>query len=450
MSTSERWIQYLLLFCLLLFSALGSVAALITLERRYEISLSLEVEAPKSCHSQESGEDGCQSTLTDPKWGSFQGIPVAAWGAGCSLVTLLAALLLSLGLGLRRDGLQIFSLSVLLLMAALMAAASLFFILLAHFILKSFCALCWTMHAFNLMSLLFILSLLWPRWRRVLRLGLWQFEALLLTPSLCLAFAWSAHQLWERRAQGIAQVQESQGALFLSTFSRECRAASCSRELLHKEGLPSPEQSLILSEGEHIVLVELLDMSCESCRDHHHLLLPLYKEIIQDPELGLRLVLYPLDKDCNKELRTKAQGTHQNACSANLTLFCAYQQGGTQKALEFMKYQFGKNGPYRAQDHKSWLEKEFGVKQLRHCYSRAYLKGRKGPLSAHIDYVIQQREKLKLDPKRRCDSKAWWCFEGTPNFALFSKNTEIPLISNLPIQESSMAERLNDLRACLP
>lgn len=434
----DRVFQHVLVFGLVFFMAVGASAGMVTVQRHHELTSKLDIATPPACQASEGGGDSCEQALAHPEWGKLFGVSVAAWGAGAYIAGLFFALLLALALALRSEGLLSASLGALSVVAMVMIGGTLLYLIVGLFVIGTKCGLCLTMHAINGVIVTLIGISVFSTWKDYARRsysGAVGAGAALFALVLYGGAAFAVDSIEEQRFDKLearsADLEKQYGGI----LERACPVIPCPEELVFPlADMPDETASVVLAKGageKH--LVEMLDMSCEACQDQHRFLTDRYRTMMQkgDKGMGLRLVLWSANRDCNPHTKRRL---HFHSCSANAGLICAARAGGPEKALAYMEWEFSAENlqAHTLPDRMGWLEKNVSVLAPA-CLKEELSNGTDGRLARHATAGKVLAEKAKKRAECGPEGKGWWCFNVTPSFGVF---TDAPYGEGTPADEA--------------
>lgn len=436
---TARLLDYLLIFALIVVAGIGAGLGLTAAQRHHELAIGLDTGVPSSCAALAHGTgDSCKSALTSEQ-GKLMGIPVAIWGVATMTVALATAAVFAgaLTLGAWQVAAHVFSLLV--LWALINLAGTLMFLYVGLVQLQTKCTLCLAMHAANAV-LCIVVGWSWshfgdrlrdlarqqgPAWKKqvgatmALSIGFW-FIACVGTDFY---FAEQATRLYKKSKDNQALIT-ARGEVML-----RCPAKDCMPSIVGPTAdLPPTEGSLVLTEAlpGKPTLVEMLDVSCPHCRhDFKERMGLLYRRWATDhPGSGVRLVLWPASNECNP----RYAGQHLPNCEANAGLLCAWQHSPN-TGLDYLDEETGHAHEQVTFDRKAWLRAHANPAAVA-CYDKEVDGGYAG-LKKQVEaaWMLKERAQgrnvecrtgLDVAGKPIDPGLLFWCFAGTPSYAVFS------------------------------
>lgn len=441
----SRLVEYVLIFALVLVTGLGAGLGLSAAQRHHELAVGLDTGVPSSCAMQSKGTgDSCKSALTSDA-GKVLGVPIAVWGMATMAVALLAVLVFAgaLSAGAWTMASHVFSLMVLLALVNLGGTLVYLFIGLVQ--LQTKCTLCLAMHTANA-AYCMLIGLTWshfadqfrgfarshgPGWRPqviatvALGAGLWFIS------SIGADFYYSAQaaRLHTKRQQAKTLIQE-RGEVMLACPSKECLPSL----RYPSADVPPDNASLVIAKAApgQPTLVEMLDVSCPHCRhDYKERMGLLYRRFLAGSEgAGARLLLWPASNECNPRFG----GQHEPNCQANAALVCAFQVSPL-AGLAYLDEEVSHAHEQVTFDRQKWLS-DFAGPAAVACYD-SELKGGFPALKRHVEAGAKLRERaqalhpecrsgLELGDKPMDPGLLFWCFAGTPSYAVFADGADAP------------------------
>ncbi len=451
----------LMIFLLILFAGVGVARGWMTAQRAYEIKAGLPIDPPAACLADDdSGDDACKETLSGPYSAlPIVQLPVATVGLAAHLVAFFCALALALALALGRRREQLWATAALGAAAAVAGLGSAVYLSVA-LALWTWCSLCMHMHLMTLLLLLTLgaFLLLDRRPRRPSpsrRPWLEAAACALIATSAWVGAAFGLDLSFFTRYEAASNLHKQLTPDY-NALIQACRSGACVKPLVFdRDDLPDGESSLILSDSEGPVLVEMLDLSCPHCaRYHTEFLAQWYKSLIKDKKVGLRVVLWPSGQACNEAVTRFRPAS----CEANNALLCAYHEApkgkAAEKALAYMEAEFSlptRQAPFPG-GREAWLRENVSADAAR-CFTRELDKGTKGRLRKHVRAQQRLREEARKREGCKQSPQAWWCFSETPSFAVFADKKPRGSVDNADrVKEAAASvdrQRLLDLRDCL-
>lgn len=440
----SRLVELVLIFALVLVTGLGAGLGLSAAQRHHELSIGLDTGVPSSCAMQSKGAgDSCKSALTSDA-GKVLGVPIAVWGMATMAVALLATLVFAgaLSAGAWTMASHVFSLMVLLALVDL--AGTLVYLFIGLVQLQTKCTLCLAMHTANA-AYAMLIGLTWshfspqfrafarnhgPGWQAqvvatvALGAGLW------LIASIGADFYYSAQaaRLHAKRQQAKALIQQ-RGEVMLACPSKECLPSL----RYPTADLPPDSASLVIAQAAagQPTLVEMLDVSCPHCRhDYKEKMGLLYRRFLAGTEgAGARLLLWPASSECNPRFG----GQHEPNCQANAALICAFA-ASPMAGLAYLDEEVSHAHEQVTFDRAKWLS-DFAGPTAAACYD-AEIKGGFPTLKRHVEAGARLRERaqalhsecrtgLDVAGKTMDPGLLFWCFAGTPSYAVFSDQASL-------------------------
>lgn len=436
---TARLLDYLLIFALILVAGVGAGLGLTAAQRHHELAIGLDTGVPSSCAALAHGHgDSCKSALTSDA-GKVMGIPVAIWGMATMTVAAVTAVVFAsvLALGAWQVAAHVFSL--LLLWAFIDMSGTLMFLYIGLVKLGTKCTLCLAMHAANAL-LCVVVGWAWshfgdrlrdlarqqgPAWKKqvgatmALGIGFW-FIACVGTDFY---FAEQAKWLHKKSRDNQALIVER------GTVMLQCPAKDCLPSIVGPTAdLPPDDSSLVLAQAApgKPTLVEMLDVSCPHCRhDFKERMGLLYRRWSADHAgAGVRLVLWPASTECNPRYTNE----HLPNCEANAALLCAWQANPL-IGLDYLDEEVGHAHEQVTFDRKAWLAAHATPAAVA-CFAKE-IDGGFVALKRQVEAAWQLRQRalgrnvecrtgLDVAGKPLDPGVLFWCFAGTPSYAVFS------------------------------
>ncbi len=443
--TVAKLIEYILVFSLVLISGLGMGLGMSASQRHHELSIGLDTGVPSSCAALSKGHgDSCKGALTSEA-GKVLGVPIANWGMATMGIAFAAALVFAgaLSVGAWQVAAHVFSLLVLLALIDLGGTLTYLYIGLIQMGTK--CAMCLAMHTANAAFCL-VVGLAWtnmgdrmrdlartqgPAWKRqvaatvALGVGFW----FIVSVGTDFYFTEQQRRLHKKRTDGAELIRE-RGEVMLA-----CPAKDCMASLQYATAdLPPDDASLVLAKAApgRQTLVEMLDMSCPHCRhEYKERMSMLYHRLLAAPDgTGARLLLWPASNECNPEYG----GQKLPNCEANAALVCAWQAGPDQ-GLAYADEEASHAHEQVTFDRPAWLKSKAGA-AAEQCFQREVSAGFP-TLKRHVQAAVKLREVARgksaecrtgLDAggKQIDAGVLYWCFTGTPSYAVFGDRGSAP------------------------
>ncbi|MBI5609733.1 MAG: hypothetical protein HY902_12745, partial [Deltaproteobacteria bacterium] len=235
--------------------------------------------------------------------------------------------------------------------------------------------------------------------------------------------------LHKKRTDG-AELIQARGEVMLA-----CPAKNCMPSLQYASAdMPADDASLVLAKAApgRQTLVEMLDMSCPHCRhEYKERMSMLYHRLLAAPDgTGARLLLWPASNECNPEYG----GQKLPNCEANAALLCAWQVGPDQ-GLAYADEEAGHAHEQVTFDRPAWLKSKVGEAAAQ-CFQREVAGGFPS-LKRHVAAAVKLREVARgksaecrtgLDAggKQIDAGVLYWCFAGTPSYAVFGDRGSAP------------------------
>jgi len=436
---TERLVSWLLLFALVLITGLGAGLGLSAAQRHHELAIGLDTGVPSSCAALAKGQgDSCKSALTSDQ-GKILGVPVAIWGMATMAVALATALVFAGALTIGAWQIAAHAFALLVAWSMINLGGTLWFLYVGLVQLQTKCTLCLAMHAANA-SLCIVVGWAWnhfgdrmrdlarrqgPAWKKqvgatmALGVGFW-FIASVGTEFY---FSEQAARLHHKRTDNQALLQ-ARGGIML-----RCPAKNCLPALVAPTAeLPPDDGSLVLARAQpgRPTLVEMLDVSCPHCRhDYKERMSFLYRRWAADhPGAGLRLVLSPASNECNPAYH----GDHLPNCEANAALYCAWQHAPN-TGLDYLDEEVSHAHEQVAFDRKAWFARHASPAAVA-CFDREVGGGypaikRQAAAGRGLRERAQARlpecrSGMQIGGKPTDPGLLFWCFAGTPSYAVFS------------------------------
>jgi hypothetical protein len=452
----SRLSELCLVFALVFVTGVGSAVGLVTTQRHYELEEKLPVAVPASCRSAaaDGKGDACEDALMHPTWGMLLGAPVAAWGAATQLAAWLAALGLALGLALGARGLASGALAALTALALVAILGTAAFLVIGLGVMGVKCALCLTMHALNAGLGLLVLFAIRGPWRdlatgQTRRLGAWVVAGVSGVGVGILTFGTTA--AYGSRYETLGAEEHRLAVDYERWITQGCSKLACPSEArFAASDLPGASSSIVLGEGKSgTTLVEMLDVSCQSCEDHHRYLGGVYRKLLAEGQVGLRLVLWPANRDCNPSLNRRL---HYQACSSNFALLCAHRHGSLDTVLAYLDWEFSVGRQvHTAPDREAWLWAQVSPEAAA-CVREQMARGVENDLRPHMGWALGMLKKASARAFCGGDGDGWWCFNGTPAFGVFGGDSSPYAASEVAAtaRHASGRPRVNHLHGCLP
>ncbi len=441
----SKAIEYILVFALVLVSGIGMGLGMSASQRHHELAIGLDTGVPSSCAATAQGKgDSCKTALTSDA-GKLLGVPVANWGMATMGIAFIAALVFAgaLATGAWQVAAHVFSLLVLLALIDL--GGTLVYLYIGLVQLGTKCTMCLAMHTSNAAFCL-VVGLAWshmgnrmrdlartqgPAWKRqvaatvALGIGFW----FIVSVGTDFYFTEQERRLQQKRTDGAPLIQ-ARGEVMLA-----CPAKNCMSSLQYtSQDMPPDGASLVLAKAApgRQTLVEMLDMSCPHCRhEFKERMSVLYHRLLTTPDgTGARLLLWPASNECNPEY----SGQKLPNCEANAALLCAWQ-AGPDKGLAYADEEAGHAHEQVTFDRPAWLKSHAGEAAAQ-CFNRE-LASNFVTLKRHVAAAVKLREVARgksVECRTGLDAGGkplepgvlYWCFAGTPSYAVFGDRTALP------------------------
>ncbi len=441
----SRIVEYLLIFAMVLVTGLGTGLGLSAAQRHHELAVGLDTGVPSSCAALAKGTgDSCKSALTSDS-GKVLGVPIAVWGMATMGIAAATSLVFAGALAAGAWTMAAHVFSLLLLLAFINLGGTLAYLYIGLVQLQTKCTLCLAMHTANAAYCL-IIGLTWSHfgdrfrefarahgrgWKRqvgatvALGVGFWFIS------SVGADFYYSAQaaQLHTKRQQGKALIQ-NRGEVMLACPAKECLPS------LNLPGadLPADDASLVVATAKpgKATLVEMLDVSCPHCRhDYKEKMSLLYRRYLAGAEgVGARMVLWPASAECNP----RYGGQHEPNCQANAALLCAWRASPA-AGLAYLDEEVSHAHEQVTFDRAKWLS-DFAGPPAAACLQAETKAGFPG-LKKHVEAGFRLRERaqaknsecrtgLDAGGKAIDPGLLFWCFTGTPSYAVFQDAPPAP------------------------
>lgn len=434
-----RLLDYLLVFALVLIAGMGAGLGLSASQRHHELAIGLDTGVPSSCAALAKGQgDSCKGALTSDQ-GKVFGVPVAIWGMATMTVALGTAIAFAVSMTIGAFQAAAFAFALLVAWSIISLLGTLAFLYIGLVQIGTKCTLCLAMHAANA-AFCVVVGWAWNHFGERLRdlarqqgsawkaqvgatmalgVGFWFIASV----STDFYFTAQAERLHKKRVANQNLIQ-ARGEVML-----RCPAKNCMAPLVGPTAdLPADEGSLVLAAARpgQATLVEMLDVSCPHCRhDYKEKMGLLYRRWIADhPGKGARLVLWPASNECNP----RYSGQHLPNCEANAALLCAWQHSAT-AGLDYLDEEVGHAHEQVTFDRKGWLTTHASPAAVA-CFDKETTGGYAG-LKRHVEaaWTLRQRAAgrlaecrtgLDVAGKMTDPGLLFWCFAGTPAYAVFS------------------------------
>lgn len=419
----------------LLVVAGGIATAVVGVQRHFEITLELDVGVPALCATSGEG-DGCRTAMSS--WlGKPFGVPAVALGLATHMTAFLLLFITAVGATTAQWPLVRWALVGLRTIMVVLAAALFVFAFIGRGLLGYKCEICFTMHVFNLATLV-LLGMTVAAYGRRLKTESTRWHAgaavvaVLLT---AVAIPWMARQ-----------VHATTMAVHVSDAQRGMRAAEAAArlDLLRPclgqciEGLVyKPEQTPRgpalnfgpVGTGAYRVLA--LDLTCSHCRkelkDHTLQALGAAARGLQGP---VQIVLRPRAAECNAGSRIVNLG--KRMCLANAAFACAHASQPL-VAVDYAAAELALLTEDAYLDRPRWL-REHGGAAVEACYNREIANG--FPLVRSLAATGEQWQKVAAATHRDCQAGIddgpkpegiFWCFTGLPAMAVVRPPGAVPM-----------------------
>lgn len=418
--------------------------------------------------------DACTHALADGAFARLLGLPVLAWAAAlhAALIGLTWALVLARASASRHHRALVNASWVLL---ALLLTGTATYLVVGLVRLEVGCKLCLAMHGLAMASALgatLHLSGASPtsdaptsdaptlasspdtadRWRRLAPTAL----TLALAGGAIVAGAW----LFGRPRR----VEATPTAQWLGAV---CTPSSCPSDAhFDPRALPASDEALVLARPApgHPTLVAWLDLACPACRADFAALEPLLRDLASGSGPGLSLLLRADAAACDP----LASGGAPSACEAPTAMLCAARHGGPTAALDHLAWELAATPGYLTlADRRAALSNRSPA--AARCLDDELALGPRGTLAAHARAARRLAGEARAhatcgeaDQHRRPGASslptaepAWWCFEGTPSFAIVqspaapARSAPSDLAQTRALGMATGVLRANTLRECL-
>lgn len=414
--------------------------------------------------------DACALALSDRGFASLLGLPILAWAAAlhAALIALTWALVLLRALPRARSDRALVNATWVLLALLLIGTATYLVLGLAR--LEVGCKLCLAMHALAMASALgatlhLTAASAVPNTSddapddashdapddapgRASHPTRWHLAPTVIT--LALAAAATVGGAWLLGHPRHAEA--TPGAQWLGAV---CTPSTCPASAhFGPRALPDPDEALVLAQPApgRPTLVAWLDLACPACRADFAALEPLLRELAAAPSgAGLSLLLRADAAACDP----LASGGAPSACEAPIALLCAARHGGPDAALDHLAWELAASPGYLTlADRRAALSAR--TPAAARCLDDELALGPRGTLAAHSRAARRLRGEARARTTCGGADPAWWCFEGTPSFAIVHPRAapEPDASPSDPAQSRALgaatgALRANTLRECL-